>query len=83
MYTKKFGLQFFGEDLSTKKEFHNCVDHCAVAVQKDSDDYLPSRSGSDSTCFLVKYLSIYIHTTRNLQDLTRQNNSRDENYNEF
>ena len=60
MYTKKFGLQFFGEELSTKKEFHNCVDHCAVAVQKDSDDYLPSRSGSDSTCFLVKYLSIDI-----------------------
>ena len=40
-YAKKLGLHF-GEELPTEREFGNFVDHYAVAMKKDSSDYVPS-----------------------------------------
>ena len=64
-YAKKLGLHF-GEELPTEREFGNFVDRYAVAVKKDSSDYVPENSfRSDHAHFVAKY-SKYKHCTKNL-----------------
>ena len=50
MYTNKFGLQFFGKELSSKEEFANRY-HIAMK----SGDYIFLRFKRDSAYVLVKY----------------------------
>ena len=68
IYTKKLGL-YFGEELPTEREFGNFVDCYAVAVKKDSSDYVPSgfenSFRSDHACYVAKY-SKYKHCMKTL-----------------
>ena len=82
-YAKRFVLHF-GKELPTEREFGNFVDYYAVAVKKDSSDYVPSgfkySFRSDHAHFIAKY-SKYKHCTKNLArnaNLTRRIKSRDK-----
>ena len=77
-HAKKLGLHF-GKELPTEREFGNFVDCYAVAVKKDSNDYVPSgfenSFRSDHALFIAKY-SKYKHRTKNL---TRNAKSHETN----
>ena len=56
MYVYRFVLHF-GKELPTEREFGNFVDRYAVAMKKDSSDYVPSgfenSFRSDPACFIA------------------------------
>ena len=67
-YTKKFVLHF-GKELPTEREFGNFVDHYAVAVKKDSSDYVPSGFENSFRSYSARYVAKYSkhkHCTKNL-----------------
>ena len=75
---KKLGLHF-GKELATEREFSNFVDCYAVAIKKDSIDYVPSgfenSFRSDPACYVAKYFK-YKHCTKNF---TRNAKSHETN----
>ena len=77
-YTKKFVLHF-GKELSTEREFGNFVDHHAVAVKKDSSDYVSSGFENSFRSYPATYIAKYSKYKDCTKTLARNTKSHETN----